>query len=101
MHPPRQPPRRSTHAPSGWCPSRRPRAESMDVGSLAGVGLAFVVILVSNVMEGGNPAALIAPPSLLLVFGGTFGAAMAGGMLKDAIGTIKTVQKALLGKAPG
>ncbi|MCU1393254.1 MAG: Flagellar motor rotation protein MotA [Ilumatobacteraceae bacterium] len=39
-----------------------------------GMVLALVFMLVSNVMEGGNPATLIAIPSFVLVFGGTLAA---------------------------
>jgi chemotaxis protein MotA len=36
--------------------------------------LALVFMLVSNIMEGGNPMALLAIPSIVLVFGGTLAA---------------------------
>jgi chemotaxis protein MotA len=39
-----------------------------------GMVLAFVFMLVSNVMEGGNPMALFAIPSIVLVIGGTLAA---------------------------
>lgn len=39
-----------------------------------GMVLAMVFMLVSNVMEGGNPGALFALPSVVLVFGGTLAA---------------------------
>jgi chemotaxis protein MotA len=70
----------------------------MDPASLAGIGLAFGAIFLSMIMEGGNPMAIIAVPAMILVFGGTIGAAMAGGMLKDAISLPKLVQRALLSK---
>lgn len=65
----------------------------MDVATPAGIGLAFAVILGSMVMEGGNPASLIAPPALLLVFGGTLMVSMAGGTIADfklSLGALKT-----------
>jgi chemotaxis protein MotA len=52
------------------------------------------------VMEGGNPAALISPPALLLVLGGTFGAAMASTMMKDATGITKRLKAALMSPKP-
>jgi chemotaxis protein MotA len=72
----------------------------MDPATLIGVGVAFGAIFLSMIMEGGNPASIIAVPALILVFGGTFGAAMAGGTLKDAIGFTKSLQRGMLGKAP-
>ncbi|RZS91426.1 chemotaxis protein MotA [Motilibacter rhizosphaerae] len=71
----------------------------MDPAALAGIGLAFVAIIGANVMEGGNPAALAAPPALVLVFCGTIGACLAGGVLKDTIGAIQALIKALTAKA--
>jgi chemotaxis protein MotA len=70
----------------------------MDPGTLAGIALGFVAIFASMVMEGGNPAAIIAPGPMLLVFGGTFGVAMASGLLKDATGIANIFKSALLTK---
>ena len=70
----------------------------MDPATLAGVGLAFAAIIVSMIMEGGDPMSIVLVPAMILVFGGTFGAAMAGTMLKDTIGVIKQFQRAFLGK---
>src|SRR5437667_10374671 len=71
----------------------------MDPATLAGVGLAFGAIFLSMIMEGGNPASIIVIPALVLVFGGTFGAAMAGGTLKDTLAVINSFKRAFLGKA--
>src|SRR5438270_3212787 len=70
----------------------------MDPGTLAGIVLGFVAIFASMILEGGNPAAIIAPGPLLLVFGGTFGVAMASGLLKDATGVANVFKGALLAK---
>src|SRR5690349_17952750 len=70
----------------------------MDPASFAGIGLALVAIFVSMIMEGGNPAALIAPGAMLLVLGGTFGVAMASVMMKDATGFAGYAMKALMAK---
>jgi chemotaxis protein MotA len=70
----------------------------MDLGTLVGIGLAFGAIFGSMVMEGGNPASILIIPAMVLVFGGTFGAAMAGGTLKDFLGLIASFQRVLLGK---
>jgi chemotaxis protein MotA len=70
----------------------------MDPATLIGVGLAFGAIFASMLIEGGNPAEIFIPQALVLVFGGTFGAAMAGTMLKDTIGVINGFKRAFLGK---
>jgi chemotaxis protein MotA len=55
----------------------------MDPASLIGIGLALVALLTAMVMEGSSPVAIILVPPILLVFGGTFGAAIAGSALND------------------
>ena len=70
----------------------------MDPGTLIGIGLAFAAVFGSMIMEGGNPASILLPPALLLVFLGTFGVAMACGLLKDATGALAAVKTALMGK---
>jgi chemotaxis protein MotA len=70
----------------------------MDFATIGGIGLAFAMVFGSQIMEGGNPASIILIPPLMLVFGGTFGAAMAGGILKDALGAIGQVKRAFTGK---
>lgn len=70
----------------------------MDPATLAGIGLAFAAIFTAMILEGGNPASIFLLPPLLLVFGGTFGAAMAGAMLRDAIGVVGWLKKAVLSK---
>jgi chemotaxis protein MotA len=72
----------------------------MDPGTLAGIGLAFAAVFGSMVLEGGNPAAIFIPGPMLLVLFGTFGAGMAGGLLKDSTGLIKWFKIAFTGKAP-
>lgn len=48
----------------------------MDVLSLVGLVMAFVAIIGGNYLEGGHISALINGPAALIVFGGTFGAAL-------------------------
>jgi chemotaxis protein MotA len=71
----------------------------VDPATIAGIGLAFAAIFLSMIMEGGNPASIMLIPAMVLVFGGTIGAAMAGGMLKDIIGLVGSLQRVLLAKA--
>jgi chemotaxis protein MotA len=68
----------------------------MDPGTIAGVGAALAAIFVSMIMEGGNPASILLPPALLLVFVGTLGVALAGNMLKDFTGALGALKTAFL-----
>ena len=61
----------------------------MDPATIIGLVLGFAAIIGSMVMEGGNPAAIIAPPALLLIFVGTLGAVMAGNTLPSTIASFK------------
>ena len=70
----------------------------MDLASIIGIVVAVIIVFTVQILEGGNPASIILIPSMLLVFGGAFMAAMAGGVMKDAIGVGKLFQKALLAK---
>jgi chemotaxis protein MotA len=65
-----------------------------------GIVLALVAVFGSMVMEGGNPAALIAPSSLLLVFLGTIGATVAGITMADAKKIVTVMLTAVKGKTP-
>ena len=70
----------------------------MDPATLVGVGLAFLAIIAANVMEGGNPMSLMLIPPILLVFGGTIGAAIAGGTMADAKNAVASLVRAFTGK---
>jgi chemotaxis protein MotA len=70
----------------------------MDPATLAGIALAFIAILASLILEGGNPMGIVLIPAIVLVLGGTLGAAMAGGMLKDIMGIGGLLKRALLAK---
>ncbi len=48
----------------------------MDILTIAGVLLALIAILLGNFMEGGHLAGLYNAPALIIVVGGTLGAAM-------------------------
>ncbi|MDX6324033.1 MAG: chemotaxis protein MotA [Nocardioidaceae bacterium] len=70
-----------------------------DVATAAGVGGAVVVIIVANVMEGGNPASLFLPAPILLVWGATMLISMAGGTMADAKALPGSFKKAIAGQA--
>ncbi|MGA8210520.1 MAG: flagellar motor protein [Nocardioidaceae bacterium] len=55
----------------------------MDKATLVGIVGAMGTIVVANVLEGGNPMSLLLIPPMILVFGGTIGAAVAGGTMAD------------------
>ena len=55
----------------------------MDPATLIGITLALVSLLIMMIMEGSSPLAIILIPPLILVFGGTFGAAIAGSAMSD------------------
>nr|WP_218860250.1 flagellar motor protein [Petropleomorpha daqingensis] len=50
---------------------------------MIGIVLALVALLATMIMEGSSPMAIILLPPLILVFGGTFGAAIAGSAMAD------------------
>ncbi|MEU8815833.1 motility protein A [Actinoplanes sp. NPDC048796] len=70
----------------------------MDISTIVGVVVAFIIIFTVQILEGGSPASIILIPSMLLVFGGALMAGMAGGVLKDTTGIGKNLQKAFLAK---
>lgn len=48
----------------------------MEISTPIGLVLAFGSLLLSMILEGGNPTSLINVPAMVIVFGGTFGAAL-------------------------
>lgn len=72
----------------------------MDIATLVGILAAFGIIIAANIMEGGSPAALLLIPPMMLVFGGTIGAAVAGGTLRDAKTMPLSVVRAFTAKIP-
>jgi chemotaxis protein MotA len=55
----------------------------MDPATLIGVVLALAALFATMIMEGSSPMAIFLIPPLILVFGGTFGAAIAGSTMND------------------
>ncbi|GGK18054.1 motility protein A [Pilimelia terevasa] len=70
----------------------------MDPASLIGVIAALIIVFVVQILEGGSPASIMLLPAMLLVFGGSFAAAMAGGIMKDATGVGTALKNAFLPK---
>jgi chemotaxis protein MotA len=55
----------------------------MDPATLIGIALGLALLLALMIMEGSSPMAIVLVPPLILVFGGTFGAAIAGSAMAD------------------
>lgn len=55
----------------------------MDPASLCGIALALGALLVTMLLEGASPLAVVLLPPLLLVFGATIGAGIAGSTMAD------------------
>lgn len=72
----------------------------MDPATIVGIVIAFVAIFAANMLEGGSPGAMFLLPPMLLVFGGTIGVGMAGGMMGDVKGAVAAVKHALTAKPP-
>ena len=71
----------------------------MDIATMAGIALAIVGIIGGNVMEGGNPAALINIPGFMIVILGSLGATMISQPLSAMIALPKTLIGTMLGGA--
>jgi len=70
----------------------------MDPSTMIGVGLALGSILGAMIMDGGSPMQLVLIPAMILVFGGTIGAAVAGGLMSDAKAMPKSIIRAFTAK---
>jgi chemotaxis protein MotA len=68
----------------------------MDPATLIGIALAMGALLTTMVLEGSSPMAIVLLPPLLLVFGGTFGAAIAGSAMADVTKIGRWFKQALL-----
>ena len=55
----------------------------MDPATLIGIGVSVGALLTTMILEGSSPMAIVLLPPMLLVFGGTFGAAIAGVAMAD------------------
>jgi len=70
----------------------------MDPATIVGIVLAFAAIFGSMILEGGNPVAIFLIPPLVLVFVGTAGAGLAGGLLSDFKTSLGALKNALTAK---
>ncbi|GGN79168.1 motility protein A [Actinoplanes lobatus] len=70
----------------------------MDLASIVGIVAGLAIVFTVQILEGGSPVSILLFPAMLLVFGGAFAAAMAGGVMKDAGGFINQLKKAFTSK---
>jgi chemotaxis protein MotA len=70
----------------------------MDPATLIGIVMAAVAIVTMITLEGGSVGAIFLPAPLILVFFGSIGAAMAGGLLSDTKAAVGALKRALLSK---
>ncbi|HET7690389.1 MAG TPA: MotA/TolQ/ExbB proton channel family protein [Nocardioidaceae bacterium] len=70
----------------------------MDPATLLGLLMAFAIIFIAQIMEGGSPASLMLVPPLLLVFGTTIMVCVAGGTMADAKHAIGSLKRAFTAK---
>ncbi|HET9421694.1 MAG TPA: MotA/TolQ/ExbB proton channel family protein [Nocardioides sp.] len=69
-----------------------------DLATPIGIGLALVIVVASNVLEGGNPMSLLLLPPMLLVFGVTLLVTVAGGTIEDAKNAVRSLKHAMTAK---
>ncbi|MEV1289867.1 flagellar motor protein [Micromonospora sp. NPDC049679] len=70
----------------------------MDLAVIVGLVVAFGAIFAAQILDGGSPTSLFLAAPLLLVFLGTFGAAMIGGIMKDSLGMFAQMKRAVTAK---
>lgn len=70
----------------------------MDPASIIGIVAAFGAVFTLIILEGGSIGEMFLVAPLILVFGGTLGVALAGGLLKDMTGMFASLKDALLTK---
>lgn len=71
----------------------------MDPATLIGVVVAFLIVIVANILEGGHPSSMILLPPMLLVFGATLAIVFAGGTVADAKQAVASLKRAFTGRA--
>ncbi|WP_372594069.1 motility protein A [Actinotalea sp.] len=72
----------------------------MDPATLGGIALAFGMVLLSIFMEGSSPMSVVLFPPMILVIGGTIGAGIASGTIKDVKRTMANLGSWLMFKQP-
>lgn len=73
----------------------------MELGTIVGIGLVFGAVFTSLILEGASPGSIMLLPPMLLVFVGSIGAAVAGGLMSDLPQIGRQVAKAFTARPPG
>jgi chemotaxis protein MotA len=73
----------------------------VDPGTLIGIVISFIAIFGGMIMEGGQPGALLLIPALVIVFGGTFGAALAGAGVGPFLKGLSSARRVFGGPSQG
>ncbi len=68
----------------------------MDRATPIGIVLGAGAIITANMLEGGSPMSLLLLPPILLVFGGTIGATLAGGTMADGRHALHSLKRAMV-----
>jgi len=66
--------------------------KKIDVATVAGLTIAFGLILLGNYIEGGSLSPILQPTAALIVFGGTFGAVMVGFSMEQFVEALKALR---------
>lgn len=72
----------------------------LDIATVTGLVLAFVALCIANSLEGGTLANLSSLPAALIVFGGSFGAAMIMQPLRNTLMLPAVLKKAMVNRPP-
>lgn len=72
----------------------------MGWSTLVGLLLAFAALLISNLMEKGNPLALLNGPGAVIVFGGTIGSALVSFPPQRTLGLVSAIGQIFKQKLP-
>jgi len=67
----------------------------MNLATVLGIPVGLGLLLVAFMIEGGNPASLILPSPLIIIFGGTFGALLTAFDLNDVLSIPKLIGDAM------
>jgi chemotaxis protein MotA len=70
----------------------------MDPATLIGVTLGFVIVFLTQILEGGSPTSILLIPPLILVFGGSAAASLASNTVPGTIAAMKWLKYALTAK---
>ena len=70
----------------------------MDIATIVGLVVSLAAILWAQNHEGGSLSDILLPGPLVLVFVGTLGVGLMGGVLKDGVGLVAVLKTAFLGK---